>query len=361
MLQKFHHTFWILFLALSACSDDLEENPSPTERNFKMGFTTWSYGPNLEDVNNTYSFIADNSDIYAEHIDNKIPWEAWINDEPLPIAFANEITGRANRKIAQKQLLLSVSLLNSNRDDLAEDLDGSIPTYTNLDDEVIENAYVKHIDYLLGQFQPNYLVITIEVNELRLRSADKWPAYTRLMQNVISRIRTMHPGIPISESISLHNLYEPMVAEPEAYISEIVTRMNQMDFVAISFYPFFKSLATQEDFQQALDFLHDRINKPIAFVETGHIAENLVVPNLNVNITGNEIEQNTYLQTLLTNAENQNYEFVIWWAYRDYDALWATFPNELRDLGQLWRDTGLLDEDGMERPSLATWSDHFSK
>ncbi|HKK61971.1 MAG TPA: hypothetical protein VJ951_05395, partial [Bacteroidales bacterium] len=130
---------------------------------------------------------------------------------------------------------------------------------------------------------------------------------------------------------------------------------NQMDFVAISFYPFFKNQNSVNDFQQTFDFLHNRIDKPIAFVETCHLAENLLVTNLNLSISGNEVEQNSYLETLLTNAQEQNYEFVIWWAHRDYDALWETFPPELKDIGKLWRDTGLLDEDGNERVSYTTW------
>ncbi len=68
-----------------------------------------------------------------------------------------------------------------------------------------------------------------------------------------------------------------------------------------------------------------------------------------------------YLETLLLNAHNQNYEFVIWWAYRDYDKLWNTFPDEYKDIGKLCRDTGLIDEKGKERPSLNVWTDIFEK
>ncbi|MDH7445916.1 glycosyl hydrolase 53 family protein [Aquimarina sp. 2201CG14-23] len=325
-----------------------------------MGFTTWSFGPNLEDVNDTYTFIENKADIYTEHIDNRIPWNAWMNDLTLPVEFTNEITGRVNRKINDKQLLLSVSLLNSNRDELAQDFDGTIPSYTDLNDPAIENAYFKHINYLVDRFAPDYLVISIEVNELRIRAENKWNSYTSLMQNVTSRIKEIYPNLSISESISLHNLYESdEVADPTAYVNEIITHMNQMDFVAISFYPFFKNQHSKAEFQETLDFLHSNINKPIAFVETAHIAENLIVPNLGLSINGDEAEQNVYLETLLTNAQENNYEFIIWWAHRDYDALWETFPADLKDVGQLWRDTGLLDENGNQRTSNTTWDTYF--
>ncbi|WP_211341807.1 hypothetical protein [Ulvibacterium marinum] len=351
----------LIICLLTHCSKDEPGVEIASDRDFKMGFTTWSYGPNLQDVNDTYSFIGGNADIYAEHIDNNIPWNAWINDLALPSEFTNEMIGRANRKISEKSLLLSVSLLNSNRDELASDFDNTIPAYDNLDDTHIREAYFKHISYLLDAFAPDYLVIAIEVNELRLRSPEKWDSYTNLIFDVKTRIKQSYPDLKISESISLHNLYEPEVSDPQTYIGDIMDHVNQNDFVAISFYPFLKNLSSKTEFQEALDFLHSQAVPPIAFVETAHIAENLVIPNLNVSIDGNENEQNVYLETLLEHADTQTYEFIIWWVHRDYDALWETFPAEVKDLGQLWRDTGLLDENGMERAAFSVWQNNHGK
>lgn len=348
----------LLYALLFGC-DSESVNRNTTERAFKMGFTTWSFGPNLNDVNETYAFIENNADIYTEHIDINIPWNAWINDIDLPLDFTNEINGRVNRIIEAHQLLLSVGLLNLNRDELAQDFDGSIPFYANLNDVNIENAYFKHINYLVSRFNPDYLVISIEANELRLRAEEKWNAYKLLMQNVRSRVAQAYPDLKISESISLHNLYQSDIPNPEAYTQDVFDYVNQMDFIAISYYPFLKNQNSISQFQETLDFLHSNTNKPIAFSETGHIAENLIVPNLNISIIGNETEQDLFLNTLLTNAEVQDYEFIIWWAHRDYDALWETFPEELLDIGQLWRDTGLRNEASNNRLSKATWDSYL--
>jgi len=326
-----------------------------------MGFTTWSFGPNLDDVNNTYSFIASNTDIYAEYIDNNIPWNAWINHLTLPSAFTNEIEGRSNRKIVGKQLLLSVSLLNTNRDEIAFDFDGSIPFYTKLDDSDIKDGYFKHVSYLVDEFEPDYLVIAIEGNELRLKSPEKWDAYKNLISDVKTRIKQLYPELKISESISLHNLYELEISNPQVFIEDIMTHVNQNDFLSISFYPFLKGLNSKNEFQETLDFLLDHTTSPIAFVETSHLAENLEIPNLNVSIDGNENEQNAYLETLIENADIQGYEFIIWWAHRDFDALWETFPEEVKDIGRIWRDTGLLDENGKERTAFSVWQTNFSR
>lgn len=326
-----------------------------------MGFTSWPYGPKAEDVANTYSFIAQNADIYAEHIDSNIPWNAWMSNSPLPANFVNDISFKKSNKIPEMQMLLSVSVLNLDRNDLANDYSGNPPPYNQINDSAIVDAYTKHVDYLVREFSPDYLVISIEANELLKNSPGKWDAYKLMIAEVKSRISVLHPSLPISESVTLHNFFQPDVADPDTFIEEVTALLNRQDFAAISFYPFFKLLNTEQGFQEAFDFLHSKAVKPIAFVETAHLAEDLLVPGLNLNIPGNEAEQNSYLQILLKNAQEENYDFVIWWAYRDFDALWETFPSEVKDLGQIWRDTGLMDEDGRKRMAFDSWNAAFLK
>ena len=365
------------FTFLLGCNKEDEESEEPvaiqtcpkdasldgfTLRSFKMGFSTWSFGPNESDRSETYQFIQTNADIYSEQIDNKIPWNAWITNSPLPQDFINDIDYRVSKKINNHQLLLSVSLLNTERNDLLEDYDGTVPNYTSLNDSTIENAYVQHLLYLISRFDPDYLVIAMECNELKIHSETKWDEYKLLMSNVRSRIKTVHPNLPLSESVTLHNWYEPNVTNPTDFIMDISNYVNQnMDFSAISYYPFFKGQRTKAEFQKAFDFLHAEVNIPISFVETTHLAEDLIVNSFNINIESDVCEQKKYLETLLLNAYNKNYQFVIWWAHKDYDLLWSTFPPDVRDIGKLWRDTGLLNEAGEGRPSLIVWNNQFNK
>ena len=351
-----------MFIASLGCSDDEEAiTTKDSTRNFLMGFTTWSFGPNIQDVNDTYNFIADNADVYVEHLDNFIPWNAYLSNQPLPTEFTDDIEGKASRRISGSELILSIGLLNNNRDDLTEDIDGSTPLYSALNDDALVAAYTAHIDYLIGQFSPDYLVIAIEVNELWLRNQPLWTGYELLIQEVIATTKSNYPNLKVGTSISLHNLFQSEITNADGYIKTIWNHVNQMDFVGISYYPFLSNQNTVQDFQETLDFLHANAQKPIAIVESGHIAEDLVVPNLNVSIGGNAIRQNQFLETLLANAQTQNYETIAWWAHRDYDALWAVFPEEVKDIGQLWRDTGLLDENGEVRPALTTWRSNFTK
>ena len=333
-----------------------------TTRSFKMGFSTWNFGPDEADRIATYQFITSNADIYSEQIEYKIPWKAWINNSSLPTAFTDDIAYRVSKKPLNHQLLLSVSLLNLDRSNLLEDYDGTIPTYTSMNDPAIENAYYNHLVYLITQFSPNYLVIAMEANELKVKSEIKWTAYKLLMSNIRKRLKISYPNLPLSESVTLHNWYNPTVVNPADYIAEISNYVNQnLDFAAISFYPFLKNLHNKTEFQQAFDFLHAQTKIPIAFVETAHLAENLEISNYNLNIKSDVCEQKGYLETLLLNASTHHYKFIIWWSHRDFDKLWETFPAQSQDIAKLFRNTGLIDKDGTERPSYLVWKSILKK
>jgi hypothetical protein len=366
-----------ILLTFAGCKKDDPEEPtgsSPTvdcpensaldeieNRNFEMGFTTWPYDATVESVDNTYDFLSNNGSIYCEHLDNRIPWDALINDTSLPDAYVNDVQGRVNNAPVGLDFLLSVSILNNDRSDLIEDYAGNIPEYENLNDPEIAEAYTEHLTYLINQLNPDYLVMSLESNELLINSPEKWDSYKLLMAEVRSEINSQFPGLPISESMTLHNWFSPDIADPQSYIDEISNYVTNFDFTAVSFYPYFKGLSTESEFQTAFDFLHSQTSSPIAFVETAHLAENLEVENLNLSIASDECEQNDYLETLMLNAQEHDYEFIIWWAHRDFDALWETLPPETQDLAKIWRDTGLLDEDGNERPAIHTWSEMLQK
>ncbi len=361
-MKKLQIILSVLFLSL-ACNktitDSCEYDNSLdviTQRNFLMGFSTWCFGPWEKDKEETYQFISQNSDIYSEQIDYKIPWQALINNTAYPQEFLDDINFRLNHRINNEKLVLSVSLLNTARNDLAEDFDGSIPQYDSLDSPIIEDAYFKYLQYLISKFNPDFLVYIIEINEMKIHSGTKWEQLKTLSNKLYNRLKTAYPDLPLSSSITLHNWFDPAVSDTAEFIEDITNFANQnRDFVAISFYPYFKGLHTKSDFQKAFDFLHSHTTKPVAFVETAMIAEDLEISSMNVYIKSDVCQQKDYLESLMLNAYLHDYLFVIWWAYRDFDILWNYLPEEYKDLAKIWRDTGLLDEKGRQRPAYKIW------
>ena len=245
-----HLGILVIFIVLIwGCANDNEPENEDTGdsffeaydlRRFKMGFTTWPFAPTQEAVISTEEFLGANGDIYSEHIDSEIPWNAWINGTDLPNAFIEMVATRAARRTSDNTLTLSLSLLNLERNDLMPDFDGTVPAYNSLNDAHIENAYYEHVNYLVKRLTPEYLVIAVEVDGLLKQAPEKWESYKSLMTNVKNRIKSDYPSLAISESVMLHGFYQPDFGNPQNVVSEVSTYVNSMDFAAISFYPFLK-------------------------------------------------------------------------------------------------------------------------
>jgi len=362
--------FSFLLMGVLGCDKDEDDSELPNSQNnqilaeiqnrvFKMGFTSWPYNDQAGGQDTTYEFLEQQGDSYAEHIDDKIPWSAWINNTALPQDFINNIQGRKQRKINSNELVVSVSLLNNFRTDLAEDFNGDTLAYDSLNQANIIDAYTKHLEYIINEMQPDYFVIAMEVNELLTNSPTKWDEYKILMDSVRDRLKSTYPNLPLSESITLHNIAYSSSSFEQLEMSNYIN--STQDFASISFHPHIGGISSTSQFDAGFDYLSNNIQIPIAFVETSALAEDLIVPNLGVNIPSSEMFQRSYLEFLLLEANANDYEFITWWCHRDYDALWATFPPSVKDLGQLWRDTGLLDENGNPRRSFEVWETIMSR
>jgi len=307
VLRK-HILFFVLACcALIACNDDnesvidscLDEGffSTVTDRSFKMGFTTWPYAPDPSSVFDTFDFIEANGDIYTEHYDTHIPWYSYINNSPLPSDFTETISFKTSQKPQNLDMVLAVSLLNTLRTGLMEDADGNVPAYSSLNDDVIFNAYMDHLRYLVNAFQPEYLLFGIEVDFIFINDTLNWNEYLALSGRIQNQLRIEYPLIQISASITLHNLVENSdVSNMPELRQAMASYMSGLDFSAISFYPFTRQFFTKTELRTAFDLLHSLTQNRIAFVETNSIAEDLNIPNLGINILGNECIQNTYLE-----------------------------------------------------------------
>ncbi|WP_421877223.1 hypothetical protein [Marinoscillum sp.] len=358
-----------LFCLIISCKEapDFEDPSTPTtplmecyepndtliinNRTFNMGFSTWTYAQSPEARTNTYEFIGENGDIYSEQFDNHIPWFGLFDGRPLPEDAGRDINTRVENQIADNELVVSVSLFNPERNDLITAYNNQTPMYGSLSDQQIEDAYFNFLTAVLKDFSNvKYLVIAMEVNEFYLKQPDKWEGYKTLMSNLKPRVYELYPDLLISESISLHSLVDSEDAE---YVNEIFSYVNTMDFVAVSYYPFMHGVFSDMDIQADFDFLHENITAPIAFVETTQIAEDLELQEFT--LTADECTQKDYAQLLLSNAQEHDYQFVIWWAHKDYDELYDALPDDTKPLARLWRDTGLINGSDQERPAYREW------
>ena len=96
--------------------------------------------------------------------------------------------------------------------------------------------------------------------------------------------------------------------------------------------------------------------------ETAWPAEDVTDP-YPVRIPANEENHRLYVERLLADADRLSAVFVTWFFTRDYDAFWTSEIRFLDDapLLRLWKDTGLYDGGGNQRPALAVWRDWLER
>ncbi|MEW5979653.1 MAG: glycosyl hydrolase 53 family protein [Acidobacteriota bacterium] len=331
------------------------------ERPFYLGFTSWASGPTLEDVARTYRFISQNADILTEHIEG-VPWFEALHDRPFAKGFQQNIElGRGNRPAGMK-LVLAISPLNMGRNSLAgyfgekenmplpDDISGKA-----FNDPAIKKAYLNYCLRMADYFKPDYFIIGIETNELLKNTPEQWEGFVELSQHVHSELKKKLPDLPMAQSVTLHVLLDKKVPNLDRYQKRIAEFISAYDFNAVSFYPFFMGLHQYDEFAKALKSIRQFGTKPIAISECGHPAEPIVAKTWNLNIPSSPEEQDQFVQALLKQAQEDKYLFVTQYAALDFDELWKIFPDEVKDLGRLWRDTGLVDESNTPRPALETW------
>ena len=217
-------------------------------------------------------------------------------------------------------------------------------------------AYLSYSRRMLEFFQPDYLAIGIEVNEIVQAGSDTWKAYAALHRHVYEELKKDHKDLPIFASFTLHGMLNETGRKREAMLSAFAEIMPYNDLVAVSFYPFIRGGTT--DIEGCLRWLTDHFDgykKPYAFVEVGEPAERLRFPGSGQVIDGTPQKQAAFYQTLLAFAQGHDVRFVISFLHRDYDALWEKIKGSSSEAFMAWRDCGLLDQDGKPRPAYTVW------
>jgi len=343
--------------AIAACAALAAGPAAASDGALKGGFTTWVHELTEQAREDTYAFLAENGEVYNEHIDDEVPWAAALGLQPWPADFEAELEGRVSRRIEGLELLVSITPLDSGRAGPAPPWPGTVmpKRLEDLDfrDPAWVDAYAAYALHIIDRFEPDRLVFAIESDELARNTPAMWPAYAAFADAVRARIKAAHPDLPIAESVTWHNIVNDGLDSLAS--QRALGRAEASDFTAVSFYPMFNGLSSRQEFRQTLRTLHDWAPEPVAFVETCHPAEDIVVEEFDFELASSEAIQARYLSALLVSARRNNDLFVVWWAHRDFDSLLETFPPEVRPLGRFWRDCGILSEKGSRRRGYTMW------
>lgn len=365
----------LIAVVLSACGgsgSSTGSDPAPApQRGYYMGFTPWPYDATQAAVNDVYEKLHASGDIIAHHLDGGIPWQEALDGDPLPTAVSNEIADRVARTADSQCVYLALSPLNSARDDLADywndsGTNQSLPAAwaaRTLDSNEVITAYTNFASILIDEFQPQYFNYCIEASELAMNDAAHYNKLLTFSEQVSSALRLAYPDLKLMISVGLKS---PGSSKAVTINTALPALIEDVDMLGISVYPyaFFEHADKGDPANLPSNWLSQiqtiADGKPLAIAETGWVAEDLVIPTYSLNVPATEADQNAYVTTLLKESEALDMEFIIWFSVVDFDALWSGAMGS-SPLGQIWRDTGLYDEDIQPRAAFATWMQYVNR
>lgn len=341
-----------------------KKEPVAETRTFYMGTTPWPADFTISEVDSAYQFINNHCDIVSHHFDDGIPYEEAYYNRPMPAVLLQDMQTRKIKTAIGKKVLLSVSALSLDRisrpgyytNAPATD---SVKNYWKqlpFNDGKVVTAYVNYVSWLMEQLQPVYVNYGVESNSLLWNPA-QFALYKNFLQQVYQQLKAKYPSIPLFVSF--------MVDESNEGFANAGQLLAYTDFIGLSAYPYVaisSSLSGNTDPKNFPANYFERFanlssTKPLAFAETGYIAENLAVPSFSLNKQGNTGWQKDYLEKVLQFCTNHKAKLFIWFCHKDYNAGNTRLKSLglYQDLFALWEDTGLKDEKGIERPAFTKW------
>lgn len=343
----------------------IAQDEDESTRSFYMGFTPFPYEISLDAIQDVYAHIADDADMIVHHFDNGVPWQEALDGSPYSDNIMDDWTLRRTLTPPDHQILVSLTPISIGRDALApyrgEQDDMPLPapwdSYSFDHPDVIQ-AFINHAEANIAYFQPDYLLIGIEVNLLMSLRPDLWDAYVTLHREAYTAIKAAHPELPVMVSMTGADLLEGYTDVDHAdQMRALADIIDTTDVLALSIYPFITAFLTNSIPTEIFDQLAELTDKPLAIAETGYPAQPFRIEiGADIQFNGTPELQEEWITLVLESAQAYEYQFVTNFILQDYDSLWEAVGGQA-DLTILWRDTGLYDENGNARPALAVWQE----
>lgn len=367
--------FILTFLLWVSCAkdesakqeQDQEQQQEAETRSFYMGFTAFPYDLTVEAQLDTYEKVAGLSDIFLAHLDHGVPWDEALNDLPFPTEVQQTLAATKTGLAPNTKVLLTATPTDQYRENLNSywNNNGSHQPlsafwqHKSFDDPDVISAYIKYCKRVIDAVEPDYFAYAIESNAAFRKEDVAFTKFLSLAEVVYINLKSAYPNLPIFLTLqdrSFENSHQELLET-----SKILLQYS--DYIAMSSYPFLDYNNLNRDANPELfednwlqDFRNLDAGKPFAISETGFCAENLVIANLGVNVKASEAWQNDYMTKLFDSANTLDAEFIAWFVFRDYDQLYDKTPNP-PDILKVWRDNGLLDGQGNQRPAYQKWQE----
>jgi len=397
-------------------------------RSFRMGFTHTPHdlSPNWEEQVAVYDYmwnkIAVEGDIVNLHLDEGVPWVEALNDNfssgDLPYSDHLRSTWsllkhHLDQMPPEHKLLVSINPLGIPRELLAnywgfgEGFTYS-PTFQRIPDGVffdghnrmppapwdtyrfddipVKIAFLKYAMRTLEYFQPDYLVLGIEVSATMNRSPQRHAEFLELQKFVYTELKKIprynHVKLMVSFSSTTFMVDEFGVpfkhedfeaGQRERQLQGFFDMLPYTDVIGLSLYPHYgkynASTMPASMYDQLFELL-EATGKPIAVTEGGWPGDSYDL--LGVPFAGSAESQDRFFKLLFAKLESSPspVEFVVNFRVRDGDQGWERQRQmSLEDPPRIsplfvefykyFRDIGIYDGEGGDRPATLRWRSTF--
>jgi len=360
----------IIFAVFASCS--LRENPvnpSGSSRNYYLGFTPFPYDVTTDAQEYVYNKIKTDADIICHRFDDGIPWNEALFDQDFNANITADWQYRKTKTPATHKVIVAITPINKSHDGLApyksdtnnQPLPSPWDFYT-FNNPSVKTAYLNYCKRIVNFFNPDYLIIGIDVNLLinSDETMNLWNTYLELQQYVYGQLKNFYPNLPIMVSLSGIDLLNGYTtANNQLQMVGFSAIMNMTDYFALSLYPYLSIYLTDPLPSNMFSTLFSMSTKPICISETGYPAAAFTINGGSMAFNGTPQKQNNYFQNLFTAADNNNVRFIINFVLRDYDKLWQALGSP-DDTTKIRRNTGFFDANGNARTVYETWKNKLN-
>jgi hypothetical protein len=393
----------------------------PAVRSFDLGFTPALYdfpttapvfGEMLDWIQQT---LASDATTVNLHLDHGVPWVEALADtfasEEIPYSPAVQSMWLSMRQRvpAGKKVLVSINPLGVPRnviapyfgvgegftyndqfervgDGIVADKENRLPpapwnTYA-LNHPDVKQAFINYCRRAIQYFQPDQLVLAIEITATMNESPPAYDQLLDLLQAVNAALKSMPEtaGVPLGVSISAttfmtdeygvsHKHEDQPRLKRELQVQGLTDVLPFVDFLGLSLYPHYgkyNASTMPASMFDALMPLLEATGKPIVITETGWPAETYTV--LGVPFFSTTDKQDRYYRLLFYEMTKTSapVDSIISFAPRDSDRGWQrllegsqqdppTVSPQFVEFYKYFRDIGLYDGEGGTRPATDTW------
>ena len=206
----------------------------------KFGFTPFPYDYTPESESRTNTLVVQNSNIYALHFDQCVPWKQMLANRPMPPDWARNWRRMAAQIPSDHTMYLALTPTGTDRETLAPgcaDKEGettSVPGEIRnapFDDPRVMHAFTNYARAAIRRFKPDYINLGIEIDGLA-RSGRKWRQFSELFDHARTALKREFPNLRVGVSFTLQSLLAPRIHR------RVKGLVEKSDYLGLSFYPY---------------------------------------------------------------------------------------------------------------------------